>query len=231
MAPLRLGHPWHPDAGGGVAVLHQAAAIESAGPVVSRDIATGPHEEPQKMVWSLFGAVAEARSAVRIVTPYFLPDQTLVAALNMAALRGVTVDIVIPEHNNLRVVGWAMSPRLTRRLPKAALALAVGRRQPRVPIVHHSDRGSQYASADYRRALSEEGFVVSMSRRGDCYDNAPVESFFATLKKELVAGEVFYTREQARREIVDYIEGFYNGWRRHSALGYLRPARFEEKVA
>ena len=130
-----------------------------------------------------------------------------------------------------RIVGWAMSPRLTRRLPQAALEMAVGRRRPQTPIVHHSDRGSQYASADYRRALSEEGFVVSMSRRGDCYDNAPVESFFATLKKELVAGEVFYTREQARREIVDYIESFYNSWRRHSALGYLSPAEFEEKVA
>jgi transposase InsO family protein len=130
-----------------------------------------------------------------------------------------------------RVVGWALSPRLTRQLPQAALEMAIGRRRPRAPILHHSDRGSQYASRDYREALLQEGFVVSMSRRGDCYDNAPVESFFATLKKELVAGEVFYTREQARREIVDYIEGFYNSWRRHSALGYLSPAAFEEKVA
>ena len=130
-----------------------------------------------------------------------------------------------------RVVGWAMSPRLGRRLPLAALEMATGRRRPRASILHHSDRGSQYASKDYRQALSDEGFVVSMSRRGDCYDNAPVESFFATLKKELVAGEVFYTREQARREIVDYIESFYNSWRRHSALGYLSPAAFEEQVA
>ena len=103
--------------------------------------------------------------------------------------------------------------------------------RPRAASLHHSDRGSQYASRDYREALSQQGFVVSMSRRGDCCDNAPVESFFATLKKELVAGEVFYTREQARREIVDYIQGFYNSWRRHSALGYLCPAVFEEKVA
>jgi len=130
-----------------------------------------------------------------------------------------------------RVVGWALSPRLGRRLPLAALEMATGRRRPRVAILHHSDRGSQYASRDYRQALSDEGFVVSMSRRGDCYDNAPVESFFATLKKELVAGDVFYTREQARCEIVEYIESFYNSWRRHSALGYLSPAAFEEKVA
>ena len=130
-----------------------------------------------------------------------------------------------------RVVGWAMSSRLTRRLPQAALQMAIGRRRPQAPILHHSDRGSQYASNDYRDALADAGLLASMSRRGDCYDNAPVESFFATLKKELVAGEVFYTRRQARREIVDYIEGFYNCWRRHSSLGHISPAAFEEKAA
>jgi transposase InsO family protein len=130
-----------------------------------------------------------------------------------------------------RIVGWAMSSRLTRRLPQAALQMAIGRRRPGAAVLHHSDRGSQYASKDYRDALSEAGFEVSMSHRGDCYDNAPVESFFATLKKELVAGEVFYSRSQAHREIVDYIEGFYNCWRRHSSLGYLSPVAFEEQAA
>ncbi len=130
-----------------------------------------------------------------------------------------------------RIVGWATSSRLTRRLPHAALEMAIGRRRPTAALLHHSDRGSQYASKDYRDALSEAGFEVSMSRRGDCYDNAPVESFFATLKKELVAGEVFYSRRQAHREIVDYIESFYNCWRRHSSIGYLSPAAFEEQVA
>lgn len=138
---------------------------------------------------------------------------------------------VVLDLYSRRVVGWAMSSRLTRRLPQAALEMAIGRRRPQGPILHHSDRGSQYASLDYRRALADAGFAVSMSRRGDCYDNAPVESFFATLKKELVAEEVFYSPSQAHREIVDYIEGFYNSWRRHSALGYLSPAAFEEKVA
>ena len=130
-----------------------------------------------------------------------------------------------------RIVGWALSARLTRCLPLAALEMALGRRRPEAPLLHHSDRGSQYASKDYRKALADAGVVASMSRRGNCYDNAPVESFFATLKKELVAGEVFYTRRQARREIVDYIEGFYNCWRRHSALGQMSPAAFEEKAA
>ena len=129
-----------------------------------------------------------------------------------------------------RIVGWATSSRLTRRLPQAALEMAIGRRRPAAAVLHHSDRGSQYASKDYRDALSEAGFEVSMSRRGDCYDNAPAESFFATLKKELVAGEVFYSRRQAHREIVDYIESFYNCWRRHSSIGYLSPAAFEEQA-
>ena len=129
-----------------------------------------------------------------------------------------------------RIIGWATSSRLTRRLPQDALEMAIGRRRPGVAVLHHSDRGSQYASNDYRDALSEAGFIVSMSRRGDCYDNAPAESFFATLKKELVAGEVFYGRTQAHREIVDYIEGFYNCWRRHSSIGYLSPMAFEEQA-
>lgn len=129
-----------------------------------------------------------------------------------------------------RIVGWATSSRLTRRLPQAALEMAIGRRRPGAALLHHSDRGSQYASKDYRDALSLAGFEVSMSRRGDCYDNAPAESFFATLKKELVAGEVFYSRRQAHREIVDYIESFYNCWRRHSSIGYLSPAEFEEQA-
>ncbi len=130
-----------------------------------------------------------------------------------------------------RIVGWAMSSRLTRQLPQAALEMAIGRRRPTAPILHHSDRGSQYASTDYRQVLSDAGFVVSMSRRGDCYDNAPVESFFATLKKELVAAELFYSRSHARREIVEYIEDFYNCWRRHSSLGQISPAAFEEQAA
>ena len=130
-----------------------------------------------------------------------------------------------------RVVGWATSSRLTRRLPQAALEMAIGRRRPGPAVLHHSDRGSQYASKDYRETLSDAGFLASMSRRGDCYDNAPVESFFATLKKELVAGQAFYSRRQAHSEIVDYIENFYNGWRRHSSLGYLSPAAFEQQVA
>jgi transposase InsO family protein len=130
-----------------------------------------------------------------------------------------------------RIVGWATNSRLTRRLPQAALQMAIGRRRPEAAVLHHSDRGSQYASTDYRDALSEAGFEVSMSRRGDCYDNAPVESFFATLKKELVAGEVFCSRRQAHNEIVDYIECFYNCWRRHSSIGYLSPAAFEEQAA
>ena len=94
-------------------------------------------------------------------------------------------------------------------------------------MVAHSDRGSQYASEHYRRRLAEEGVTCSMSRRGNCWDNAPMESFFASLKKELVHHEDYATREEARASIFEYIEAFYNRVRRHSALGYIAPTEYE----
>ncbi len=105
--------------------------------------------------------------------------------------------------------------------------MALGRRHPPQGLLHHSDRGSQYASADYRRALRVHGIVCSMSRRGNCWDNAVAESFFATVKVELAHDAAWATRAQARGEVFEYIEQFYNGQRRHSALGYLSPLTFE----
>src|SRR5204863_3505122 len=96
-------------------------------------------------------------------------------------------------------------------------------------LLHHSDRGSQYASGDYQRMLAQHGIVCSMSRRGDCWDNAVAESFFATLKVDLVHDAAWTTRAAARRELFDYLEPFYNGRRRHSALGYLSPRAFEQQ--
>jgi transposase InsO family protein len=127
------------------------------------------------------------------------------------------------------VVGWAMSAQITRHLTLQALTMALGRRHPPQGLLHHSDRGSQYASADYRRALRVHGIVCSMSRRGNCWDNAVAESFFATLKVELAHDASWATREQARGEVFEYIEQFYNGQRRHSALGYLSPLTFERR--
>jgi transposase InsO family protein len=126
------------------------------------------------------------------------------------------------------VVGWAMSESLSRELALRALDMALRARHPKPGLVHHSDRGCQYASDDYRRALAAKGIVCSMSRKGDCWDNAVAESFFATLKTELVNEADFTTRAEARSAIFDFIEVFYNRRRRHSSLGYLCPVDFEK---
>ena len=129
-----------------------------------------------------------------------------------------------------RIVGWAISDRLTEDLTLKVLDQALADRRPNAGLLHHSDRGSQYAACRYQKRLASHGLRVSMSRRGDCWDNAPAESFFSSLKTELFAGRrAPETRKQARRELFEYIEVFYNRKRRHSALGYLSPSRFEEK--
>lgn len=127
-----------------------------------------------------------------------------------------------------RVVGWAMAASMESRLVVDALDLAVQRRLPKEGLLTHSDRGSQYASEHYQRLLAKHGITCSMSRRGDCWDNAPMESFFASLKKELIHDADFANRAQARAEIVEYIEIFYNNQRRHSSLGYVAPAEYEQ---
>ncbi len=128
-----------------------------------------------------------------------------------------------------RIIGWQMSDRLKKDLAMDALRRAIALRRPPPGLIHHSDRGSQYCSHDYRRRLSEHGFIASMSGRGNCYDNAMVETVFKTIKSELIWRTAFTTRTQAARAIGRYIEGFYNQRRRHSSLGYLSPATFEAK--
>jgi putative transposase len=126
-----------------------------------------------------------------------------------------------------RIVGWSMSERIDSRLAVDALEMALAARQPGVGLVAHSDRGSQYASEHYQGLLARHGITCSMSRRGNCWDNAPMESFFASLKKELTRGEIFATREEARASLFEYIEVFFNRVRRHSSLGYKPPAEYE----
>ena len=126
-----------------------------------------------------------------------------------------------------RVVGWSLAEHMESRLVVDALALAVDRRLPGEGLLAHSDRGSQYASDHYQRLLAKHDITCSMSRRADCWDNAPMESFFASLKKELVHDADFATRAAARAAIVEYIEVFYNARRRHSSLGYVSPAEYE----
>jgi len=126
-----------------------------------------------------------------------------------------------------RIVGWAMSEQVTSGLVIAALAMAVEQRRPAPGLIHHSDRGSQYASRAFQRLLAAHGLVCSMSRKGDVYDNAVMESFFSTLKTELVRTARYATREQAKQAIFEWIEVFYNRQRLHSTLGYQPPAVFE----
>jgi transposase InsO family protein len=125
------------------------------------------------------------------------------------------------------VIGWAMGSRLTADLAQDALTMALWRRKPKSGLTHHSDRGVQYASQDYQQQLADAGIACSMSRKGNCWDNACVESFFGTLKKELVHDRRYVTREKAKQDIFEYIEVFYNRQRRHSTLGYRSPAEFE----
>jgi putative transposase len=126
-----------------------------------------------------------------------------------------------------QVVGWAMDQQMPQELTLAALDMAIQRRRPLPGCMHHSDRGSQYAAGDYRKQLAKYGMVCSMSRKGNCWDNAPMESFFHSLKTEQVHHCDYQTRDEARRDIFEYIEVFYNRQRRHSTLGYLSPAQFE----
>jgi len=128
-----------------------------------------------------------------------------------------------------RVVGFALRDNLRTDVVLAALTTAVGRRMPTQPVLHHSDRGCQYTSDDYRKLLRGLGLTCSMSNAGDCYDNAVVESFFATLKKELIHRRAWATRDEVSRAIEAWIDGWYNPRRRHSHLGHLSPAEYERR--
>jgi len=126
-----------------------------------------------------------------------------------------------------RIVGWAVDKRICRHLVEKALAMACLNRSPEPGLLHHSDRGSQYASGDYQKQLKAHGIVCSMSRKGNCWDNAAMESFFGSLKTELIYDRNYETRAEAQSDIFEYIEVFYNRQRLHSALGYRSPAAFE----
>jgi transposase InsO family protein len=129
-----------------------------------------------------------------------------------------------------RCIGWAMRDTLEVELALSALRMARAARVPEPGLIHHSDRGSQYTSEDYRAELAAHGMVASMSGKGDCYDNAVAESFFSTLEFELLRQNDWHTRDDARRAIFRYIETWYNRKRRHSTLGYLSPAEYEQQL-
>jgi putative transposase len=143
-------------------------------------------------------------------------------------LEGFLYLAAVEDLYSRRVVGWSMDDNMESRLVVDALEMAIQRRLPAEELLAHSDRGSQYASEHYQRLLGRHGITCSMSRRADCWDNAPMESFFASLKKELVHDARFATRAEARAAIFEYIEVFYNRQRRHSSLGYVAPAEYEQ---
>lgn len=138
---------------------------------------------------------------------------------------------VILDLHSRRVIGWAVSNRMKRDLAIRALNMAIALRRPSKGCIHHTDRGSQYCSHDYQKILRQNGFKVSMSGTGNCYDNAAVETFFKTIKAEMLWQRSWRTRRDAEVAIFEYINGFYNPRRRHSALGWKSPLAFERKVA
>jgi transposase InsO family protein len=156
------------------------------------------------------------------------PDQVWVTDITFLwTAQGWLYLAVILDLFSRRVVGWATSQNVDRYLALAALHTALAKRRPIAGLVHHSDRGSTYASSDYRKALDARGIECSMSRKGDCWDNAVAESFFATLKRELEGIEAMESRTAAIISIGEYIDGFYNLERRHSAINYTSPVEFE----
>jgi putative transposase len=134
---------------------------------------------------------------------------------------------VVLDLYSRRVVGWSMSPNMTAQLVTDALTMALWRRGKPTQLLHHSDQGSQYTSEQFQRLLIEYGITCSMSRRGDCWDNAAMESFFSTLKSERTSRRNYTSRDEARADVFDYIECFYNRHRRHSTLGYMSPEEYE----
>ena len=136
---------------------------------------------------------------------------------------------VVMDLYSRRIVGWSMSRWMSRRIVVDALRMAIDARRPEGPLIHHSDRGGQYTSDDFRDELASHGIDCSMSSSGNCYDNAVVESFFGLLKRERVNRVRYRTRDQARADLFDYIEVFYNRKRRHGYLGNISPADFEER--
>jgi putative transposase len=156
------------------------------------------------------------------------PNASWVADLTYVPTReGWLYLAAVEDLYSRRVVGWSMADHLQSRLVVDALEMAVQQRWPEEGLLAHSDRGSQYASEHYRRLLARNGIECGMSRRANCWDNAPMESFFASLKKELVHDADFATRAEARGALFEYIEVFYNTKRRHSSLGYVSPAEYE----
>ena len=160
------------------------------------------------------------------------PNEKWLADITYIPTRGGWVYLAaILDVFSRRIVGWSLSERIDTSLVQSAFEMAVLQRRPDRGLLHHSDRGVQYASAGYQHVLAEQGIVCSMSRKGNCWDNAMMESFFASLKLEWVHGKDYANVQAAREDIFQYLELFYNRRRRHGALGYISPVDFEKNYA
>lgn len=157
------------------------------------------------------------------------PNQVWVADITYVSTQeGWLYLATILDIYSRKIVGWSMDKQMTQKLVAKALKMAIYQRKPSPGLIHHSDRGSQYASLIYQRLLNDYGIVCSMSRKGNCWDNAVMESFFHTLKTELIYHRNYVTRTQARRELFEYIEVFYNRIRVHSSIEYMSPDNYEK---
>ena len=173
----------------------------------------------------VFDNLLERNFAVTEINTVFASDITYVWTQEGWLYLAVVIDLC-----SRKVVGWSMSSRMRAQIVCDALTMAVWQRRPPSGLVHHSDRGSQYASKAFKKLLKAHGFKGSMSRKGDCWDNAVVESFFGRLKQERVQWKHYQTRQEAQQDILDYITMFYNSTRLHSYLGYKSPNQFENEM-
>jgi len=164
----------------------------------------------------------ERNFTVREPNRIWVGDVTFIATCGGWLYLAVLLDLY-----SRKVIGWSMSQRNDQQLVLHALQMALRHRQPKMEVVHHTDRGASYAAEAYRKCLSENRLLSSMSRRGDCYDNAVAESFFSTLKNELIYGKRYVSRDAARCDVFEYIEVFYNRQRSHQSLNYRTPDEFE----
>lgn len=176
----------------------------------------------------------------RAVAPNRLQRQFQVAAPNRVwvadltaiwTLEGWLYLAAVLDLHDRQLIGWAMAGHMRMELAVSALEMALGRRRPPPGLIHHSDRGSQYAAGEYREKLAQHSLLASMSRKGDCWDNAVMERFFGSLKSEWTSAQHYTTRAQARRDVIDYIEMHYNSDRLHSTLGYITPRERELAAA
>lgn len=157
------------------------------------------------------------------------PDQAWVTDITyIRTYEGWLYLAVVIDLYSRTVVGWSMKPTMATELVLDALTMAVWRRRPKAEVIIHSDQGSQFASDDFNRWCKDNALLASMSRRGNCWDNAVAESFFSSLKKERIKRQIYRTRDDAKSDVFDYIEGFYNRVRRHSHLDLLSPLAFEQ---